>query len=163
MTNYELIKKVLLQGDFDLAKMEEKIEKSWIEDKLTDEQKHELLDLAGNNADEEKELDLLAIINDLQTRLDRLEAVLLVDHQDTPVWVQGMSVNKGQTVLADVDGDGAYDFCLYDGGRSYTALSIGKIDGWFKTDAEGNKTHTITKDGSAYVLTPIVTEPAEEE
>ena len=69
-----------------------------------------------------------------------------------------MSVKKGQTVLADVDYDGIYDFCLYDGGRSYTGLSIGKIDGWYKTDANGVKTHTITQADGKYVLTPIQTQ-----
>ena len=143
--------------------MEEKIEKSWIEDKLTDEQKHELLDLAYSTVNENAQVDLLAVIHDLQERIATIETKLFADHPDLEVWTQGMSVQKGQTVLADVDGDGVYDFCLYDGGRSYTGLSIGKIDGWFKTDVDGNKTHTISRDGSTYVLTPIVTEPTEEE
>lgn len=158
MTVYELYKSVLESRDFDLAKMEEKIEKSWIEDKLTDEQKAELLALAPTKADELKNLDLLKALSDLQTKVALIESKLFVDHRDTEVWTQGMSVAKGQTVLCDVDGDGAYDFCLYEGGRDYTGLSIGKIDGWFKTDANGVKTHTITRDGSKYVLTPIETE-----
>ena len=158
MTVYELYKSVLASRDFDLAKMEEKIEKSWIEDKLTDEQKAELLALAPSKADEVRNLDILKALSDLQSKVATIEAKLFVDHASTEVWTQGMSVAKGQTVLCDVDGDGAYDFCLYDGGRDYTGLSIGKIDGWFKTDANGTKTHTITRDGSNYVLTPIETE-----
>lgn len=158
MKVYDIYKKVLERGDFDLETMERKIESSWIEEKLTDEEKAELLALAPTKADELKNLDLLKALSDLQTKVALIESKLFVDHASTEVWTQGMSVAKGQTVLCDVDGDGAYDFCLYDGGRDYTALSIGKIDGWFKTDSNGTKTHTITRDGSAYVLTPITTE-----
>lgn len=163
MKVYDLIKKVLERGDFSLSAMEEKIEKSWLEDNLSDEEKHELLDLAYSKVNENAQVDVLALAHELQERLARIEAKLFVEHSDYEVWVRNMSVAKGQTVLADVDGDGIYDFCLYDGGRDYTALSIGKIDGWFKTDVDGNKTHIITRDGSDYVLTPIVTEPTEEE
>lgn len=162
MKVYELIKKVLERGDFSLSAMEERINKAWIVDELTDEEKNELLDLAYANVNENAQVDVLAVVHELQERINALEQKLFVEHSETQVWTQGMSVNKGQTVLADVDGDGVYDFCLYDGGRSYTGLSIGKIDGWFKTDANGTKTHTITKAGSNYVLTPIVTEPTEE-
>lgn len=162
MTIYELIKSVLERGDFNLSRMEEKINKAWIVDELTDEQKAELLDLAYSKVNENQQVDVLALFNELQTELAEIKTKLFVDHAETEVWTSGMSVKKGQTVLADVDGDGAYDFCLYDGGRSYTGLSIGKIDGWFKTDVDGNKTHIITKDGSNYVLTPIQTEPTEE-
>lgn len=162
MKVYELIKKVLERGDFSLSAMEEKIEKSWLEDKLSDEEKHELLDLAYSKVNENAQVDVLALAHELQERLATIEAKLFVEHSDYEVWVRNMSVAKGQTVLADVDGDGIYDFCLYDGGRDYTALGIGRIDGWFKTDVDGNKTHVITKDGSNYVLTPIQTEPTEE-
>lgn len=158
MKVYDLIKKVLERGDFDLSRMEEKVEKAWIEDKLSDEEKAELLDLAYANANEGKEFDVLKAVNDLQTEVAEIKAKLFVEHSDYEVWVSGMSVAKGQIVLCDVDGDGMYDFCLYDGGRSYTGLSIGKIDGWYKTDVDGNKTHVITRDGSAYVLTPIQTQ-----
>lgn len=30
------------------------------------------------------------------------------------------------------------DFLRYDGGRSYTTLSPGKIDGWHVVDSQGN-------------------------
>lgn len=162
MTIYELIKSVLERGDFSLSRMEEKINKAWIVDELTDAQKAELLALAYSQVNENQQVDVLALFNELQTELAEIKAKLFVDHAETEVWTNGMSVKKGQTVLADVDGDGVYDFCLYDGGRSYTGLSIGKIDGWFKTDVDGNKTHTITRNGSEYVLTPIQTEPTEE-
>lgn len=158
MKVYELIKKVLERGDFSLSAMEEKINKAWIVDELTDEQKAALLDLAYANANEGKEFDVLKAVNDLQSEVAEIKAKLFVEHSDYEVWVSGMSVAKGQIVLCDVDGDGAYDFCMYDGGRDYTGLSIGKIDGWYKTDVDGNKTHVITRDGSAYVLTPIQTQ-----
>lgn len=162
MTTYELYKSVLERGDFNLASVESKIEVSWIEDKITTEEKEELLALAYEKVNENQQVDVLALFNELQTELNEIKTKLFVDHAETEVWTQGMSVKKGQTVLADVDGDGVYDFCIYDGGRSYTGLSIGKIDGWFKTDANGVKTHTITQNNGQYVLTPITTESIEE-
>jgi hypothetical protein len=82
-----------------------------------------------------------------------------------PVWTAGMTVNRGDVVLCDVTGDGELDRCQYNGGRSYTSLSIGKIDGWQLLDAELNPTHDIRKDSAGnYVLTPLSTseEPQEE-
>lgn len=35
-------------------------------------------------------------------------------------------------------GDGVLDLVRYDGGRDYTALSPGKINGWNVVDAAGN-------------------------
>jgi hypothetical protein len=59
-------------------------------------------------------------------------------------------------VRYDVTGDGELDLCQYNGGRSYTSLSIGKIEGWNLLDRELNRTHTITRDADGgYVLTPI--------
>ena len=56
----------------------------------------------------------------------------------------------------DVTGDGEYDLCRYDGGRAYTSLSIGKIEGWHLVTASGEATHVITRDASGgYILTPI--------
>ena len=110
MKVYELITKVLERGDFSLSAMEEKINKAWIVDELTDEEKQELLDLAYANVNENAQVDVLAVVHELQERINALEQKLFVEHSETQ---------------------------LYDGGRSYTGLSIGKIDGWFKTDANG--------------------------
>jgi len=45
---------------------------------------------------------------------------------------------------------------MYDGGRSETSLSVGKIDGWYKVTSNGTKTHIITRssDGT-FSLTEI--------
>ena len=72
------------------------------------------------------------------------------------VWVSGMVTAKGQTVLYDVDKDGVLDYCRYDGGRQTTSSSPGKIEGWVKTDANGNVTHRIVKDeNNQIILVPI--------
>ena len=45
---------------------------------------------------------------------------------------------------------------MYDGGRSETSLSVGKIEGWFKVTSAGAKTHTITRNADkTFTLTLI--------
>ena len=78
------------------------------------------------------------------------------------IWQAGYQTQQHEIVRYDVTGDGEYDLCRYDGGRSYTALSIGKIEGWRLLDRELNATHDITRDADGgYVLTPIE-QPTEE-
>lgn len=56
----------------------------------------------------------------------------------------------------DVTGDGALDLCRYDGGRSYTSLSIGKIEGWHLLNRELEDIAAITRDADGgYIITPI--------
>lgn len=104
-----------------------------------------------------RQIDLPAVLADLESRISALESKGVV------VWKSGMTTNKGQTVLYDIDKDGVLDYVRYDGGRSYTSLSPGKIDGWVKTDGNGNATHTITKDSDGnIILVPIVSEEVAE-
>lgn len=66
----------------------------------------------------------------------------------------------------DILKEGVMRYCRYDGGRSATALSPGKIDGWvILASAGGEITHTVEKDGSGnIILVPYVPEqPAEEQ
>ena len=68
-----------------------------------------------------------------------------------------MSTAKGQTVLYDIIKEGRLRYCRYDGGRSATALSPGKIDGWvILSGAGGAVTHTVQKDEQGnIVLVPV--------
>ena len=49
-----------------------------------------------------------------------------------------MQARPGDVVYFDWNNDGILDLLRYDGGRSYTTLSPGKIDGWHVVDSTGN-------------------------
>ena len=56
--------------------------------------------------------------------------------------------------------EGQLRYCRYDGGRSATSLSPGKIDGWvILASAGGAVTHTVGKDDNGnIILIPVVEE-----
>ena len=68
-----------------------------------------------------------------------------------------MSTAKGQTVLYDIIKEGRLRYGRYDGGRSATALSPGKIDGWvILSGAGGDVTHTVQRDSEGnIILVPV--------
>ncbi len=150
MTVYEIYKNVINNGDFVLSSMEEKIETVYAQDKITAEERTELLDLASNMARPEKQIDIVAKLAELEQRIAVIEGAGVV------VWTYGMSVSKGQTVLYDVLKDGQLRYCRYDGGRSATSLSPGKIDGWVVlAGVNGAVTHKIVRVDGENTLVPV--------
>lgn len=150
------IESIILQKSYILSEMEERIQKMYVMGKISEEDLTYLLNLAAENADDNRQIDVAALIADLEQRVSALESKGIV------VWVAGMVTAKGQTVLYDVDKDGVLDYCRYDGGRQTTSSSPGKIEGWVKTDANGNVTHRITKDENGQIILVPVEENAEE-
>lgn len=150
---YEFIKSLINAGGYRLEAMERTIERHYVRGDITDNQRVELLQLAADHADDSKEIDVVAVIADLERRIEILESAGVV------VWKQGMSVAKGQTVLYPIlkPADTTLRYCRYDGGRSATALSPGKIDGWvILSGAGGDVTHTVQKDaGGNIILVPV--------
>ena len=157
MTVYEIYKNVINNGEFVLSSMEEKIETVYAQDKITAEERSELLSLASNMAKPEMQIDIVAKLAELERRIAAIEGAGVV------VWTSGMSVAKGQTVLYDVLNDGQLRYCRYDGGRASTSLSPGKINGWVVlSGAGGEVTHRIEKDSQGnIILVPVNTEPVE--
>lgn len=150
MTVYEIYKNVINGGDFLLSSMEEKIETVYAQDKITAEERTELLTLASNMARPEKQIDIVAKLAELEARIAVIEGSGIV------VWTYGMSVSKGQTVLYDVLKDGQLRYCRYDGGRSATSLSPGKIDGWVVlAGVNGAVTHKIVRVDGENTLVPV--------
>ena len=148
----QLIITVIEQGNYQLDDMERRITRLWIEGKITEADRDELIPLAAQYAQDRYQVDVLAKIADLEKRVYDLEWPT----DQYVIWEPSYQTKQGETVRYDVTGDGEYDLCRYDGGRSYTALGIGKIEGWHLTDREGNATHTITRDSDGgYVLTAI--------
>lgn len=148
---YETLKSLILQGGYILQRMEQTIERHYVRGNLTEEQKAELLSLAAENTDESKEIDIVAALADLQRRIAVLESAGIV------VWKSGMSTAQGQTVLYDILKDGILRYCRYDGGRSATALSPGKIEGWvILSGAGGAVTHRVERDAEGnIILVPV--------
>lgn len=150
---YEFLKSLIAAGGYRLDAMERTIERHYVRGDLTEEQRVELLQLAADNADESKELDVVAVLADLERRIEILESAGVV------VWKQGMSVAKGQTVLYAIlkPADTTLRYCRYDGGRSATALSPGKIDGWvILSGAGGAVTHKVEHDAEGnIILVPV--------
>ena len=153
MLDYKaLIQKVIDSGDYSLADIESRIDRLWIEGKLSDDDRMALKAAAASNADEAAQIDLAADIADLKRRVYDLEHPT----DQYAIWVSGYQTQQHEVVRYDVTGDGEYDLCRYDGGRAWTGLGIGKIEGWHMVDRELNNTHTITRDADGgYVLTPI--------
>lgn len=152
MDYYEILKSAIGFGGYVLADMEAKIDRLWVEGHLTTEQRTELRTLAADSAREADQTDVLAVLADLQHRVWELEHPT----SQYAIWRAGYQTKQHEIVRYDVTGDGELDLCQYNGGRSYTALSIGKIEGWHLLDRELNATHTITRDADGgYVLTAI--------
>lgn len=151
----DFIESIIRTGNYVLSEMEERIQKMYVMGKISEEDLTYLLNLAAENADDNRQIDVAALIADLEQRVSALESKGIV------VWVAGMVTAKGQTVLYDVDKDGVLDYCRYDGGRQTTSSSPGKIEGWVKTDANGNVTHRITKDENGQIILVPVEENAE--
>lgn len=77
---YEVIKSVINSGIYELSAMITKIETIWLESRITDEQKEELIQLARDNADLSSSMDYanqIILLNDnlrkLEERIIKLE------------------------------------------------------------------------------------------
>lgn len=155
---YGALKTTIERGEYALETMEDRISRCWLETRITDEQRDELLALAAEAAKDEYQVDVIGQLADLERRVYALEHADDPDPAEQyPVWEQGMVTPQHGIVRWDVTGDGEYDLCRYDGGRSQgTSSKVGGIEGWYLLNAEFVATHSITRkpDGS-YELTPV--------
>ena len=156
---YEYIKQVIGRRDYQLSDLEERIGRIFLDGKLTEQERDELMRLAADNARDSLQIDVVAKLAEHEQRIAALEH----PEPEYPIWEPGYVTHQHEIVRFDVTGDGELDLCRYDGGRSYTTLSIGKIEGWHLLDAELQNVATITRDASGgYVITPINEEPETE-
>lgn len=149
----EFLESVINTRNYKLSDMENRIKRLFATGDLSEQDMVELLDLAAEKADDGKQIDVSAVLGDLEARVAALES------KGVCVWVPGMTTMKGQTVLYDVIKEGRMRYCRYDGGRASTALSPGKINGWVVLSAAGGEvTHTVEKDESGnIILVPVNT------
>lgn len=150
----EYVKQVIARRDYQLSELEERINKLWLDGKLSEDDRAELLQSAADNARDALQIDIAAKFAEIETRLYNLE--FPVDQY--PEYQKGQVSERGVVYRADVTGDGELDLVRYDGGRQSTSLSIGKIEGWHMLDRELNIVATITRDSDGgYVITPVNT------
>ena len=154
---FEKLKSLIALGGYILSNMEFTIERHYVLGEISDAERVELMELAAEKADDTKQIDVAAVLADLEQRISVLEAAGVV------VWTSGHITKKGETVLYDILKEGQLRYLRYDGGRASTSLSPGKIDGWVVlASAGGAVTHTVQKDGEGnIILVPVVTEEAE--
>ena len=151
MTVYEIYSNVISTGEYRLSDMEERIETIYAQSKITAEERANLLILAADSARDSMQIDIAGKLAELEARIAVLESAGVV------VWKPGMSTAKGQTVLYDIEKVGTLRYCRYDGGRTSTSLSPGKIDGWvILASAGGAVTHRVEKDADGkIILVPV--------
>lgn len=138
MTNYKAYLQTFIEtGVFNFDDISYKLDKLYIESKITEADRDELLALAASHASDAQQINVVEKLKELENRIFALENPT-EEEVTYPVWVSGYTTNKGETVQFDYDKDGVLDLLRYDGGRSYTTLSPGKIDGWHVVDKNGN-------------------------
>jgi hypothetical protein len=153
-----IIRNYIATGDYVLESIETRINTFWVEGKLSDDERAELLNLAAKYARDVLNTNVLDRLAALELRVYNLEHPTDI----YPVYERGQTSIKGQIYRADVTGDGEYDLVRYDGGRASTSLGIGKIDGWHLLDDALNVAATITRDADKnYIITPVNSEPEE--
>lgn len=150
----DFIESIINTGNYKLIQMEERIKHLYICGDLTAEEMNYLLLLAAEKASDNKQIDLYEFVIGLEKRIEAIEC------KGITVWTTENPITlKGQTRLYDIDKDNILDYVRYDGGRESTSLSPGKINGWVKTDANGNVTHTIERDENGeIILVPVNSE-----
>ena len=136
----EIFLTVIKSGNYNLDELTIKLDKMYIEGKLTETDRDELLQLATDGAKDEKQIDIYAKLIDLEHRVHALE-----NKDEYATWVAGYVTKKGETVKFDYDNDETLDLLRYDGGKSETALAPGKISGWHVVDKDGNILGTYYK------------------
>lgn len=71
---YDILKNVIGRKEYDLNSIIKKIDFLWSEDKLTDEQRAELSDLARNGAETQNSVDVIKKLAELEERIKALES-----------------------------------------------------------------------------------------
>ena len=146
------IESAIRRGDYVLSVIEERIDRLWVDNKLSNEDRDELIQLAAENARDVFQTNVLERLAKVEQDIYELKFPTDI----YPIWQTGQTSIKGQVYRYDVTGDGELDLVRYDGGRQSTSLSIGKIEGWHMLDRELNIVATISKDADGnFVITPI--------
>ena len=152
-------------GNFVLSEMETKIDTLWVKGSLTESERNDLLELAASKANDLNQINVLAKIADLESRVYTLEHANDEQEQGEaevtyPTWESGRITLKGEILWYDHDNDGEPSLFLYDGGRASTTLGVGKIAGWYLLDPDSLEHLATYYKGTLTPIAPESTEPA---
>lgn len=96
---YDIIKSVILEGVYDLSDILMKIDVYWLQSKLTDDEKADLVKLARENAEPTHSVDIMKKIEDIDTRLKKLENKEPTEPgEEYPEYVVGKWYYKGDKI-----------------------------------------------------------------
>ena len=96
---YDIIKSVILEGVYDLSDILMKIDVYWLQSKITDEEKADLVKLARENAEPTHSVDIMKKIEDIDTRLKKLENKEPTEPgEEYPEYVVGKWYYKGDKI-----------------------------------------------------------------
>lgn len=141
--NYvKTISEYIQTGVYNYSELEGRLDVIFVEGKITQEERDELLTLAANSAQDSAQINVVGKLKELEDRVYALENPVDPDY---PIYVPGYVTKKSEIIRFDYNGDGTYDLLRYDGGRAETSLSPGKIDGWHVVDKDGNILGTYYK------------------
>ena len=120
---YQIIKNVIERGGYDLTAILQKVNTLWANGNITDEQYDELLGLARGGAQTKDSVDIIARLNDLESRVRALESNTQTETptEEYPEFVVGKWYYNG-------------DKCSF-GGKNYNCTApTGTVCVWSPTD-----------------------------
>lgn len=79
---YNIIKTVITTGNFELTSILKKIDTVWIESKITDEEKLELILLAQDKANPQHSMDLIKKVEELDKEIKAIKALLASNDEE---------------------------------------------------------------------------------
>ena len=119
---YQIIKNVIERGGYDLSAILTKIDTLWASGSLTDEQRTELIGLARSNGDARYSADIIAKLNDLETRIRALENASTTEPTvEYPEYVAGKWYYNG-------------DKCSFENGNYICIAPAGTVCVWSPTE-----------------------------
>lgn len=155
MINYvKAIREYIQTGVYNYEDLCGRLDILYVEGKISLDDRDNLVTLAGENARDSEQIDIVAKLKELEDRIYALEHPVEPDY---PIYVPGYVTKKGETIRFDYDGDGVYDLLRYDGGKAETTLSPGRISGWYVVDEQGNVLGSYYKGE----FTPVNEEPTD--
>ena len=117
---YDILKNVIGRKEYDLNSIIKKIDFLWSEDKLTDEQRAELSDLARNGAETQNSVDVIKKLAELEERIKALESNNDIE-SDVSEFVPGKWYYNG-------------DKCSFDGVDYVCIAPAGAVCVWSPSD-----------------------------
>lgn len=120
---YQIIKNVIERGGYDLTVILQKVKTLWANGNITDEQYDELLGLARDGAQTKDSVDIIARLNDLESRVRALESNTQTETptEEYSEFVVGKWYYNG-------------DKCSFSGKNYICTAPIGTVCVWSPTD-----------------------------